>query len=90
MPRVTVAPHLVNQFPVPRQCTAAGETLAEIVADLERQYPGVRRYLLDDQGALRQHVNLFVGDRWTQDRQGLSDPVGAEDEVFVFQALSGG
>lgn len=90
MPRVVIAPHLCHQFSIPAECEANGATLAEIVADLDRQYPGVRGYLLDDQGALRQHVNLFVNSAWIADRKGLSDPVTSGDQVHIFQALSGG
>ena len=50
----------------------------------------LRSYLLDDQGALRQHVTVFVDSRRVSDRLGLSDPVGPESEVYVMQALSGG
>ena len=90
MPRVKIAPHLRNQFPMPAECVAAGATLGEVVADLERQFPGVRNYLVDDQGALRPHVNLFIGNEWVRDRVALSDAVAGSDEVHVFQALSGG
>ena len=50
----------------------------------------LRRYLLDDQGALRQHVTVFIDNRRVADRRGLGDPVDAESEVYVMQALSGG
>lgn len=64
--------------------------MAEVVADLERRFPGVRGYILDDQGAVRQHVNIFVGNDFLRDRRKLSDPVGPEAKVYVMQALSGG
>lgn len=52
--------------------------------------PRLRGYVLDDQGALRKHVAIFVNERLIQDRNGLSDPLADGDEVFVVQALSGG
>lgn len=52
--------------------------------------PPLRSYLLDEHGRLRKHVSIYVNDRAIADRIGLTDPVGEEDEVFVFQALSGG
>ncbi len=50
----------------------------------------LRGYLLDDQGALRSHVSIFVDSCRVCDRTGLSDPVGDTSEVYVMQALSGG
>ncbi len=50
----------------------------------------LRHYLLDDQGALRQHVAIFVDSRRIEDRTGLSDPVDEASQVYVMQALSGG
>ena len=45
---------------------------------------------LSDQGAIRRHVAVFVDNEPVVDRVGLSDPVHADSEVFVMQALSGG
>jgi sulfur carrier protein ThiS len=47
-------------------------------------------YVLDDQGALRRHVVVYLNGRPVNDRVGLTDPVGPRDEIYVFQALSGG
>ena len=52
--------------------------------------PRLESYLLDDQRRLRKHVNIYVNDRAVTDRVALSDPIRPEDELFVFQALSGG
>jgi hypothetical protein len=52
--------------------------------------PRVRGYVLDEQGALRKHMVVFVDGRQIQDRATLSDPVGQDSEVYVMQALSGG
>jgi hypothetical protein len=50
----------------------------------------VRGYVLDDQGAVRKHVAIFVNQRLIGDRQRLSDRIGEDDDIFVAQALSGG
>ena len=50
----------------------------------------LRGYVLDDQGALRRHVIVYVNGEPVSDRIGLTDPVGPRDEIYVFQALSGG
>ena len=50
----------------------------------------LRSYVLDDQGAVRRHVSIYINGEALKDRETLSDPVGARDEIYVFQALSGG
>jgi molybdopterin synthase sulfur carrier subunit len=55
-----------------------------------REQPRARTYVLDDQGALRRHMTIFVDGAQLVDRAGLSDPVGPSSEVHVMQALSGG
>jgi molybdopterin synthase sulfur carrier subunit len=88
--RVSFPPHLRRHLDVPAECSASGTSVKELLADLERQFSGVSGYLLDDSGALRQHVNIFLGDRLIQDRVNLSDSVSEETEVTIMQALSGG
>jgi molybdopterin converting factor small subunit len=63
-----------------------GEALEAIFAD----NPRLRSYVLDEHGRLRKHVNVFVNETAVVDRERLSDPVSADDDVYVFQALSGG
>ena len=67
-----------------------GNTVADIVHKLDQQHPGLSSYLLDDQGQLRKHVNIFIGNQLVQDKEKLQDQVEANDEVFIMQALSGG
>jgi sulfur-carrier protein len=82
--------HLRRHFPVPSECRAAGTTVADVFCDLERQYPGLTAYLVHEDGSLRQHVNVFIGERFVRDRRTLSDPVDGREPLFVMQALSGG
>lgn len=65
-------------------------TVAEVVSAIEALHPGLADYLIDERGALRKHVNIFVGDTLIRDRKQLSDVVADDAEVFVLQALSGG
>lgn len=69
---------------------AVGATVREVLDNVFAGNPRLRSYLVDEQGRLRKHVAVFVNDRTVADRVGLSDPVTPADEVFVFQALSGG
>ena len=67
-----------------------GRTVGEALAAVFVRRPTLRGYVLDDQGALRRHVAVYVNGRLVSDRVGLSDAVGPRDEIYVFQALSGG
>ncbi len=68
----------------------AGSTVREVLDAVFADNPMLRSYILDDQGRVRRHVNVFINNEVVSDRLRLSDPVGPSDEVFVFQALSGG
>jgi sulfur-carrier protein len=65
-------------------------TVAEALAAVFARQPALRGYLLDDQGALRRHVIAYVNGQPIRDRRHLSDAVGPHDEIYVFQALTGG
>ncbi len=83
--------HLVRYFPtLGDNVVVNGRTVAEILTNLDKQYPGLVAYIIDEQGTLRKHVNIFVAGNLIHDRQTLQDPVDDEDKVYIFQALSGG
>ncbi|HVH73313.1 MAG TPA: MoaD/ThiS family protein [Stellaceae bacterium] len=67
-----------------------GTTLREALAAVFAARPELRGYVLDDQGALRRHVVVYLNGEPARDRVGLADRVGPGDEIHVFQALSGG
>lgn len=69
---------------------AEGATVREVLERVFAGNPRARSYVLDDQSALRRHMIIFVDGKAIVDRTGLSDPVGANSRVYVFQALSGG
>ena len=66
---------------------AAGGTVGEVLADLDRQFPGVRFRMVDEQGEVRKHMKIFVNDEATRD---LDAEVTEADDVSIVQALSGG
>lgn len=66
---------------------AAGATVGEVLVDLDRQFPGLRFRVVDEQGRLRQHMKVFVNEDVVRD---LATPLGPTDEVTLMQALSGG
>jgi molybdopterin synthase sulfur carrier subunit len=93
MATVRFTRHLLRFFPTLQ--VEVGEpvvatTVAEAIVELDRRFPGLSGYLLEDTGALRKHVNFFVDGRMLADRTHLRDPLGGESELFIVQALSGG
>ena len=70
-----------------REVEAAGNTLAEVLLDLDRCYPGIRFRMIDEQDAIRRHIRIWVN----QDQvRSVDVPLKRDDEVIIFQALSGG
>lgn len=67
-----------------------GATVRAVLDGYFADHPRARRYILDDQNGLQRHIVVFVEDHPVSDRERLSDPLEADQTVFVFQALSGG
>jgi sulfur-carrier protein len=70
-----------------REVEAEGGTLAELLADLDRRFPGIRFRMIDEQGAIRPHIKIFVN---REQAHGIASRLGPSDEVLVVAALSGG
>ena len=66
------------------------QTVSEVITQAEQLFPGIRGYLLEEDGSLRKHVNIFIDEDLIRDRDRLSDQVSPSNEVLIFQALSGG
>lgn len=91
MAHVRFTRHLVRFFPdLGDNVEVSGETVADVVAGLDARYPGLAAYIVNEQGGLRRHVNIFLGKEMIHDRQRLLDQVEEGDQIYVFQALSGG
>jgi sulfur-carrier protein len=69
---------------------AEGRTVRAVLDQVFAEHQRLRSYILDDQGTLRRHIAIYVNGNRIADRIGMSDPIDDADEVFVFQALSGG
>jgi sulfur-carrier protein len=89
MPKVSFTPHLRRHVECPNG-PADGATVREVLESYFSQHPLVRNYVLDEQGELRRHVVLFVNGEQVTDRAKQAEPIGANDELYVMQALSGG
>jgi molybdopterin converting factor small subunit len=66
---------------------AAGSTLGEVLSDLDRQYPGIRFRIIDEQQQVRRHIRIFVNGVSVDS---LLLPLQPSDDVVIIQALSGG
>jgi adenylyltransferase/sulfurtransferase len=69
---------------------AQGETVREVLSDLDQQFPGFNDQLLDASGRLARHINVYVNQVEIENLQGEATPVGSGDEVAVIPALAGG
>jgi molybdopterin synthase sulfur carrier subunit len=68
----------------------SGDTINDILEDLERQYPGVKSRLCDDSGQIKRYVNIFVNDEEIRALQGADTAVSDRDEVSIVPAMAGG
>jgi len=80
-------PTPLRSYTQDREVEAAGSTLAEALADLERQFPGIRFRIVDEQDRMRPHIRFFVAGAQVFD---LDQPLRDGDEIVIVQALSGG
>ncbi len=71
------------------EVTAEGATVAELITDLEKSYPGMRERLLDEKG-VRRFINIFVGDEDIRFLDGLATELKSGDRVSIVPAIAGG
>ena len=69
---------------------AAGDTVAGVVEDLERQFPGIRERLVDDAGELRRFINVYVNEEDVRFLQGGRTALKDGDQVSIVPAIAGG
>jgi molybdopterin synthase sulfur carrier subunit len=69
---------------------ASGDTLTTVLDDLDTRFPGLRARVVDDSGALRRFVNVYVNDNDVRFSDGLATPIGDGATVSVIPAVAGG
>ena len=69
-----------------RELELDGATVAEVLQALEREHPDVEGWILDERGAIREHINVFVNKEYGRE----DTAVGAQDRLHVIPAISGG
>jgi molybdopterin synthase sulfur carrier subunit len=67
-----------------------GDSLGDVIDAMNDQYPGIRERICDDQGQLRNFVNVYVNGEDVRFLQGLETPTTSGDEVSVVPAVAGG
>jgi molybdopterin synthase sulfur carrier subunit len=72
------------------EVTCEGGTVGACVADLERQFPGIKERLCGDDGQLRRFVNVYANEEDVRFLQGLDTPLKDGDEVSIVPAIAGG
>lgn len=90
MAKVKFTSALKPFFPDLSEMEVQADTIHDIIECVNHRVPGISSYLLDENGGLRKHVNVFICEDLIKDRINLSDTVNDHDEVLIYQALSGG
>jgi molybdopterin converting factor small subunit len=69
-----------------RELELEGATVAEVLQALEREHPGLKGWILDERGEIREHINVFVNKDYGRE----DTSVGATDRLHILPAISGG
>ena len=72
------------------QVTAEGTTLTEVLDSLETNFPGIKARVVDEQGALRRFVNIYVAEEDVRFASGLDTPTPDGTQVSIIPAVAGG
>jgi molybdopterin synthase sulfur carrier subunit len=72
------------------QVIADGATLTEVIDSLESSFPGIKARVVDEQGALRRFVNIYVAEEDVRFAQGLETPTPEGTQVSIIPAVAGG
>ena len=72
------------------EVTASGITVQEVLADLEKQFPGIKERLYDEKGALRRFINFYVNQEDIRFMKGETSPLKDGDELSIVPAIAGG
>lgn len=80
-------PSALRSYTQSSRAEACGATLDDVLADLDRQYPGIRFRMIDEQRRVRRHIRIFVNGI---SAEALGQTMQPDDELVIVQALSGG
>jgi molybdopterin synthase sulfur carrier subunit len=72
------------------QVAADGATLSEVIDSLEASFPGIKARVVDEQGALRRFVNIYVAEEDVRFASGLDTPTPEGTQISIIPAVAGG
>ena len=72
------------------EVAASGATVADLIASLESQFPGIKERICDETGKVRRFVNIFANDEDIRFLKNLETPVKDSDEISIVPAIAGG
>ena len=87
MIRVAIPSQLIAYTDGATRVEAAGGTVADVLDDLDRRFPGLKFRVIDEQDRIRRHMRIFVGQ---DEAKTVNVPVSTDKELLIFGALSGG
>lgn len=90
MPNVKFTSALQRFFPKLDEISVDASTVDETIRAIDKSYPKLSTYILNEKREMRKHVNIFINNKMISDREGLTDKVNEQDVVYIMQALSGG
>ena len=90
MPTVRIPTPLRQATKGNAEVKAAGDTVDDVVADLERQFPGLKERLVDEAGELRRFINIYVNEEDIRFLQGRKTALKETDTVSIVPAIAGG
>ena len=89
MAKVTLTANLKKYFPH-HDLVIPGDTVFAVLQKMDEIRPHFSSYILEDNGAIRRHVNIFIDGKMLRDKSHVVVPVDHENQIHIMQALSGG
>lgn len=68
----------------------SGDTVAAVIMELVTEFPDLKKHLLDEQGAIRSFVNIFLGEEDIRDLENTATPVNEKSVISIIPAIAGG
>ena len=87
MTQVLIPSQLTSYTGGATRVQATGATVSSVLDDLDRRFPGLKFRVVDEQDRVRRHMRIFIGKSETRS---VAAPLGEDDELLIFGALSGG